>query len=419
MLSYQMMRITIILLIGFLFSFVSANHLRAENNLSRVSISERSDGKGYVLRYHLTHPADSFKVAQPTSNLIQFMIYSKELNSTGYQQPKLVDSMSNIEFIQNEFGLGTDLILQGSTRFRASAYPDRSTPHLLVALERIPDDEMLLITENQEFFQWVDYRSSEDNFQLSLDMDDTFMELKNRQNINVIVLDPGHGGRDPGAINRQLGIKEKDINLSIALKVGEYINRYMPDVEVVYTREDDRFVELEQRGLIATRAGGDLFISIHANSAQNTRASGIEVYFMGLARTQSALRAMKRENSVIELEEGGGPIELSEEELLIYELANAGNLAISETLATMIEDQLRTRANRSSRGVKQAGFMVLWNLPMPAVLIELGFITNPDEARYMTSENGQAILASAIFRAIRDLKAESDSRLKHAAVNNE
>ncbi len=129
---------------------------------------------------------------------------------------------------------------------------------------------------------------------------------------------------------------------------------------------------------------------------------------------------MKRENSVIELEEGSGPMQLSEEELLIYELANAGNMAVSERLASMIEDQFRTRAQRRSRGVKQAGFVVLWNLPMPAVLVELGFISNPNEARYMASEYGQTILASAIFRAIRDFKVEHDKTVRqNSTASNE
>ncbi|TVQ64584.1 MAG: N-acetylmuramoyl-L-alanine amidase [Balneolaceae bacterium] len=349
------------------------------------------------------------------------MIYSEELNPRDFQQPVLVESLSNIEFHNNDYGFGTDLILKDNSHFRATAYPDRTSAHLLVALERIPESEAVSFSENQDFIYWFNYQSDPDNFELPFtDLDNTFLQLRNGQSFDVIVLDPGHGGRDPGAVNRQLRIYEKDIALAVARKVGEYINQYMPEVEVVYTRDDDRFIELEERGRIAAKAGGDLFISIHANSvANNTRAYGAEVYFLGLARTQSALEAMKRENSVIEFEEGGRSIELTEEELLIYELANAGNLAISEQVASLIEDQFRTRAQRRSRGVKQAGFMVLWNLPMPAVLIELGFLSNPNEARYMASEYGQTILASAIFRAIRDFKLENDSRAKQTASSNE
>jgi len=404
--------LAIFVLSGLLFAF-SAENLSAQANLERISITERSDGKGFVVRYHLTEPADSFKIAQPAPDLVQLMIYSPGLESSGFITPDKVEAIQNFEYHNNRSGFGTDIILEQGSYFISNAYKDQNGTHLLVALERSTQAKAESVASNHNFIHWFNYQDdTEAAFELPFyDGDDTFLRLKNGENINVIVLDPGHGGRDPGAINRQLGIREKDIVLDVALKVGEYINQYMPDVEVVYTRKDDRFVELEERGRIASQANGDLFVSIHGNSARNVRATGSEVYFLGLARTQSALEAMKRENSVVELEEGGGPMQLSEEELLIYELANAGNMAISERLAGMIEDQFRTRAQRRSRGVKQAGFMVLWNLPMPAVLVELGFISNPDEARYMASEYGQTILASAIFRAIRDFKVENDKHL--------
>ena len=404
--------LAIFVLTGLLLAF-SAVDLSAQTDLERISIAERSDGKGFVVRYHLTEPADSFKIAQPAPDLVQFMIYSPGLEPYDFITPDDVDAIQNFEYHNNKSGFGTDIILEQENYFISRAYKDQNGTHLLIALERATPADVETFSTNHDFIYWFDYlEDTETAFELPFyDGDDTFLRLRNGENINVIVLDPGHGGRDPGAINRQLGIREKDITLDVALKVGEYINEYMPEVEVVYTRKDDRFIELEERGRIASKANGDLFVSIHANSARNVRATGSEVYFLGLARTQSALEAMKRENSVVELEEGGGPMQLSEEELLIYELANAGNMAISERLASMIEDQFRTRAQRRSRGVKQAGFMVLWNLPMPAVLVELGFLSNPDEARYMASDYGQTILASAIFRAIRDFKVENDKHL--------
>jgi N-acetylmuramoyl-L-alanine amidase len=409
--------LAIFVLTGLLLAF-SAVDLSAQTDLERISIAERSDGKGFVVRYHLSEPADSFKIAQPAPDLVQFMIYSPGLEPSDFITPDDVDAIQNLEYHNNKSGFGTDIIIEQGNYFISRAYKDQNGTHLLVALERSTPAEAETFSSNHDFIYWFDYlENTETAFELPFyDGDDTFLRLRNGENINVIVLDPGHGGRDPGAINRQLGIREKDVALAVALKVGEYINQYMPDVEVVYTRKDDRFIELEERGRIASKANGDLFVSIHANSARNVHATGSEVYFLGLARTQSALEAMKRENSVVELEEGGGPMQLSEEELLIYELANAGNMAISERLASMIEDQFRTRAQRRSRGVKQAGFMVLWNLPMPAVLVELGFLSNPDEARYMASDYGQTILASAIFRAIRDFKVENDKHLGHSST---
>ena len=385
----------------------------AQTDLERVSVTERSDGKGHVIRFHLTEDVDSFRVAHPEPDIIQLMIFSDQLSPEDFIRPADSNAIRNIEYHNNRLGFGVDIILNKDHFYRSHVYPDRNSSHLLIALENSTEEEVRKQNLGQDFIYWFDYQQHETTFELSFsDSDDAFMQLRNGQGVNVIVLDAGHGGRDPGALNRQLGIREKDITLAVALKVGEYINKYMSDVEVVYTRDDDTFIDLKDRGPIASKANGDLFVSIHANSVNNnTTAYGAEVYILGMARTASALASMKRENSAAILG-SGGPLQLTEEELLIYELANAGNMAVSERLASMIEDQFRTRAQRRSRGVKQAGFQVLWDLPMPAVLIELGFISNPNEARYMTSEYGQSILASAIFRAIRDFKQEHDRSIR-------
>lgn len=412
--------LTIVMLIS-LASFLSPAQSLAQSDLERVSVTERSDGKGYVIRFHLTEAADSFKVRHPEPDLIQMMIYSDSLNPIDFIEPANNPAIRNVEYHNNRSGFGVDIVLQEGQYFKTQSYPDRNNTHLLIALERTTEEIVKSYTINEDFIIWFDYQMDESLVDMSFSgMDDAILQLRNGNGVNVIVLDPGHGGKDPGAMNRRLGINEKDITLAVALKVGEYINTYMPDVEVVYTREDDQFIDLADRGPIATRANGDLFISIHANSvSNNTTAHGAEVYILGLARTESALASMKRENSAANLGDGGGPMELTENQLLIYELANAGNMAISERLASMIEDQFSSRAQRRSRGVKQAGFQVLWDLPMPSVLIELGFITNPNEANYMTSDYGQSILASAIFRAIRDFKVDLEKNRASSTASNE
>ena len=209
---------------------------------------------------------------------------------------------------------------------------------------------------------------------------------------------------DPGNIGYR-NIEEKDVVLSISKKLGSYIEEYLPDVKVIYTRETDRYVDLEERGSIANRAEGDLFISIHADGWTSSSVYGSSVFFLGLHRSDAAFEVMKRENSVFTAH-SEELFNLTEEDLLIYELAHSGYIATSERIAYMIEDQFRTRANRKSRGVKQAGFVVLYQASMPAVLIETGFLSNPAEQRFLTSDYGQSIIASAIFRAIRDYKIE-------------
>jgi N-acetylmuramoyl-L-alanine amidase len=405
----ERMRFLTIAVLFSLAALFSPAQTLAQPALERLSLTERSDGKGYVIRFHLTEDADSFRVSQPQPNLIQMMIYSDELDPVDFIQPRSNRLIKNIEYQNNPSGFGVDIFLNDGEYYIIQSYPDRNNSHLLIALERSTEPIVKARTTNQDFINWLDYQvAAESTVDMTFSgMDEALLNLRNGNGINVIVLDPGHGGRDPGAVNQRLGIYEKDITLAVALKVGEYINTYMPDVKVVYTREDDRFIDLAERGPIASRANGYLFISIHANSvANNTTANGAEVYILGLARTEAALASMKRENSAANLGDRGEVLELTEDQLLVYELANAGNMAISERIASMIENQFSSRAQRRSRGVKQAGFQVLWDLPMPSVLIELGFITNPNEAQYMSSEYGQAILASAIFRAIRDFKVE-------------
>jgi N-acetylmuramoyl-L-alanine amidase len=387
--------------------------LSAQTTFDRISAVERSDGKGFVVRHHLSEMVDSFKVSQPAPDLIQMMLYSQEFDTTNFRLPPRTETFEKVDVIKTGNGIGIEIQLGLGHYFKTSVYPDQNGRHLLLALERIPFTQLERIVEKAVA---LDLSAPSDNGQevfAELDGDNSFLRLRESSGFNVIVLDAGHGGHDPGTTNRQLGLTEKDIALTVTLKVGEYLERYLPEVEVVYTRTEDKYVTRAERGLIATRNKADLFVSIHVNSAGNaTSAHGTETFFLGLARSQSALEVMKRENSVFDPESGYAP-NLSEEELVIYELTNAGNMAISERVASMIEDQFKNRASRRSRGVKQAGLEVLWHASTPAVLVELGFLSNPTEARFLNSEYGQTIMASAIFRAIRDFKMEYDRSLRN------
>jgi N-acetylmuramoyl-L-alanine amidase len=404
---------TLFLLIGVLFG-LKPGEASAQNNLDRISTVERSDGKGYVVRYHLEEMVDSFKVVHSSPDLIQISLYSTDLDTAGIQFPPVSSTFQNVHVHYTPEGLGIDIFLGAQNYFKSIAYADQNGKDVLLALEKTSLSEVEKITENTEPIIWG-MDSPAITFE---DQDDSFMQLRDDMDFDVIVLDAGHGGKDPGSMNRSMGLREKDIALSITLKVGEYIEQNLPDVDVVYTRTEDEFIPLEERGLMANRAGGDLFVSIHANSVNTPNASGSEIFFLGLERSESALDVMKRENSVLELENGNGTLELSEEELLIYELANSGNIAVSERIAAMVENQFRARAQRRSRGVKQARLVVLWHASMPAILVELGFLSNPQEARYMNSDYGQSILASAIFRAIRDFKLEYDKSMRQPVQNS-
>lgn len=227
--------------------------------------------------------------------------------------------------------------------------------------------------------------------------------------IRTVVIDAGHGGKDPGALGRKS--KEKDIVLAVALKTGAYIEKNLPDVKVIYTRKDDRFIPLHQRAEIANKNNADFFISIHCNSISSGNASGAETYVMGLHKNEANLNVAMKENAAILLEDNAneeykGFDVNSVESYIQFSLLQDENLDRSTALAENIQKQFKDRVGRNDRGVYQAGFLVLWQTAMPGVLIELGYISNPDEEKFLMSENGQVYMASAIFRAFRDYKEE-------------
>lgn len=237
----------------------------------------------------------------------------------------------------------------------------------------------------------------------------------------VVVLDAGHGGKDPGAVGTKA--KEKNINLAVALKTGQYIKDNLPDVKVIYTRDDDTFIGLAERADVANRNKADIFISVHTNSIHDRKFAGAETWVLGQSMDDANLQVAMKENSVITFEkdyqtkyEGYDPN--SVESFIIFSLMQNTYLKQSTDFASIIQGQFRDRVGRKDRGVKQAGFVVLWRTTMPSVLVEVGFISNTEEEKYLLTETGQDFLASAIFRAFRDYKQAIDSRSGLKANNN-
>jgi len=231
--------------------------------------------------------------------------------------------------------------------------------------------------------------------------------------INRVVIDAGHGGKDPGAIGKNT--REKDIALAIALKTGGYIKKYLPDVEVIYTRKTDVFVELHKRAKIANDSKADLFISIHCNAVKSTSASGTETYVMGLHKSDANLEVAKLENAAIlneenfsDMYEGFDPSQ--DEDYITLTMFQDAFLDQSTMLADEIQRQFRERVKRKDRGVFQAGFLVLYRTTMPGVLIETGFISNEADRRFLLSDDGQAYIASAIYRSFKYYKEEMERK---------
>ena len=235
----------------------------------------------------------------------------------------------------------------------------------------------------------------------------TSLSAQKQFRLKTVVIDAGHGGKDPGCIGKKS--KESKVALKVALELGKNIKKYMPDVKVLYTRSTDKFVELHDRANFANKNHADLFISIHCNSNPSKNIHGTETYAMGLASSEGNLDVAKRENSVIlqetDYKEKYGGFDPKSPLGHIF-LANFQSVHLESSLrfADKIESQFKDRIGRKSRGVKQAGFLVLWRTAMPSVLVEIGFLSNEKEEEYLNSEKGQSHIASGLYRAFRDYK---------------
>lgn len=397
--------------------FVFADSL-AQTHLQRVSNTARSDGMGYVVRYHFTAPVDSFEIIQPAPDLIQMVLYSQDIDTTGLILPEQSEKLKEVRLYDLEYGYGVDIYLTEDAYYRSNAYLDQNGSDILVGLTETSQEELQRYSQQFLARNWYEEIVDEDALNVSspdpVSINNLYNNVRDKLKFDKIVIDPGHGGWDPGSIGYK-GVKEKEITLAVAKKLGAYIEEHLPDVEVVYTRTDDSYLGLAELGHFANLAEADLYVSIHCNSYHNQYVSGAEVYFLGLSKSKASLEVMKRENSVFKEEINQ---DLTEDDLLVYELAHSGFIATSEKIAYMIEDQFRSRAQRKSRGVKQAPFQVLFEASMPAVLVELGFITNPAEQRFLTSDYGQNIMASALFRAIRDYKVEYEEKQAYNVSSN-
>lgn len=238
-----------------------------------------------------------------------------------------------------------------------------------------------------------------------------------QKSLSVVVLDAGHGGKDPGAIGKKC--KEKDIVLDVTLRLGKMLKDSFPDVKSIYTRDKDVFIPLNERAEIANKNNADLFISIHANWVKNTSIQGTETFVLGLHRTKENLEVAQKENSVIVMEddytntyEGFDPSQ--PESYIIFSLMQNTYLEQSILVASKIQESFTNNLHRNDRGVKQAGFLVLRKTSMPSILIELGFLSNAEEEAYMMSDQGKEELVMSIYNAFKNYKLQFDQSTKAA-----
>jgi N-acetylmuramoyl-L-alanine amidase len=245
--------------------------------------------------------------------------------------------------------------------------------------------------------------------------EETLQREKERWKLDVVVIDAGHGGHDPGTIGVN-NTREKDVALSIAKKLGDLIKKNLPDVKVVYTRDRDVFVELYRRGQIANESNGKLFISIHCNSMPRKphKTNGFEIYLMRPGKTEAAIRVAAKENAVVKMEEGYEKRykELTEENFILLSMAQISYAKHSERFAEILQQEMGKKLGIENNGVKQAGFLVLWGASMPHAYIETGYLSNRKDERYLRSESGQREIAGAIFSGVKRYKLEYEKSLR-------
>jgi N-acetylmuramoyl-L-alanine amidase len=218
----------------------------------------------------------------------------------------------------------------------------------------------------------------------------------------TIVLDPGHGGKDPGAVGRKLKANEKDVNLAVTLLLKQLLEKEL-GLKVLLTRSDDRFVSLQDRTRFANDKKADLFISLHTNASKNTASKGLETYYLATAQSSDARAVEALENQVVELFEGGSSAKSKYDDL-----SQAEHLEGSNMLATSVQQNMVAGTKSMDRGVKQANFYVLRGAFMPSILIEMGFISNPEEEQLLVNPEYQERLARTIFEGIKRFKYRYD-----------
>ena len=242
-------------------------------------------------------------------------------------------------------------------------------------------------------------------------VEDHINDIKDQWNLNTVVLDPGHGGKDPGALGKY-GTKEKDIVLDISKRLGRLLER-KAGIKVIYTRDEDVFVPLMDRTKIANESNGKIFLSIHANAHSNRNIQGFETFLLSPGKNDDAIEVASRENSVIKLEEKVSQYEnLTGENLIMATMAQASFMKESEDLAAKIQIELGKNLKTPNRGVKQAGFLVLIGASMPNVLIEVGFISNPSEEKMLKQNSYKEKIAQAIFEGIKQFKYSREKILE-------
>ena len=345
-------------------------------NVFSYAINNKMNGVEISIKTNKLFNAKNIAGSITSGGWLNITIPNAELDTQRINQSKPTHPINEFRFIQNsEIAQLSFLLATKVDDYEISTFKDRISIQLRTAMTQNAES----IKSNRK--KWL---------------------------LDTIVIDPGHGGKDPGAIGIT-GIQEKTITLDISKRLGKLLEQE-PQLNVIYTREEDVFIPLWKRTEIANLAKGKIFISIHANtSPHKSNVKGFETYLLRPGRTDDAIDVALRENAVIDLEEN--KFEYEEENLILATMAQNAHMKESEFLAKFIQDELDNALTTNNRGVKQAGFHVLVGASMPNVLVEIGFISNYEEAKLLSKAKYRQIIAKAIFTAIINFKSKYENQL--------
>ena len=360
-------------------------------DVTHLTVEERKNG--ILVRIHCRDKIAKASVTTPTPGKVVIILSNATVDAQELAQTPSAGEIKKVRAEQRNGNAVITLVTDAKVKSSGLSRDVRSND-LLIALYTPAEVQKIYAEEKQQRENAAD---------------------RNRWKLDCIVIDPGHGGKDPGAIG-VTGVKEKNVALGIALKLGKLIKKNMPGVRVVYTRKDDRFIELDKRGQIANKNMGKLFISIHCNTMPKKPSSvqGFESYLLRPGRTDEAIRIAEFENSVIKLEKDYQKryTKLTPENFILINMAQSAYMHFSEQFAELLHKEIKENGPLTSRGVKQAGLFVLVGASMPGILIETGFLSNPKEEKFLASNRGQQELANRLFAAIRKYAKDYSKDLK-------
>lgn len=359
------------------------------HTISHLTVEARRNG--LLLRIHCTKNLRQFESSLPKPNQLLVDIHDATVDSAELAQTPSASEITQLRVAQRPHSVRLAFTLQSEYE-SCDITKDAQTNDLLIALYQSASVDSIYAAEMQAKKKTIDQK-------------------RTKWKLDAIIIDAGHGGKDPGTIG-VTGIKEKNIALGIALKLGKLIETNMKNVRVIYTRKNDTFIELDRRGQIANEEQGKLFVSIHCNATPQkpSNAHGFEVYLLRPGRTEEAIHIAEVENSVIKLEKDYEKryAKLTNENFILINMAQSSYMKYSERVAELLHRQVVADNTMKSLGVKQAGFLVLVGASMPGVLIETGFLSNAKEEKRLASQEGQQRIAENFFKAIEKYSREYD-----------